>query len=287
VSGDKNGGRAGELTEPPFLCGHAGPGRRLGSKLICAVCGSFWDLDSLRASYDYTNSYSAFRHHLEEETGLLKVRSFLRWSARFSLPLRSMSVCEVGFGGGHCLARLHAESAWAGGIEVIEANLKNARDLGIPADRLFDGTSLPESLPVPIDLWIFLDSFEHLPRPLAFLEWLAKNSAGGARALIVAPRADAPSERILGRLWPHRLPDHQFHWSSAGLAQAFASAGFQAEKHFAPAKFVSPKMILSHVAHKLGGPSAAGRIGRYLPSWALRFNVGEQGIVFRRGARPV
>jgi hypothetical protein len=193
-----------------------------------------------------------------------------------------MRVCEVGFGGAHCLRYLHTHAAWAGGIEVVEANFQQALQLGIPKENLFDGTKLPQTLSQPIDLWIFQDSFEHLPGPSTFLSWLTTNSSPKAAILLVAPRAGSLSERALGRFWPHKLPDHTFHWSIKGLGEFLERYGFVCERRFYPLKYVSLSMLVKHIAHKLGCKSLAAKIEQLLPSKRFLFNFGEMGLLLTR-----
>ena len=90
------------------------------------------------------------------------------------------------------------------------------RRTGVAAD-LYLVDELPARLDDPVDLWLFQDSFEHIPDPAAFVAWMTASSAPNAEILLVAPRADSLSRRMMGRWWPHKLPDHQFHWSRAGL----------------------------------------------------------------------
>jgi methyltransferase family protein len=264
-----------------FLCGHSGPGRRDGYRDRCPTCGSFWDRDSSARPFAYDDVYPEQRSHLDPAVGALKVATLERWLRHLGLDVSALAVCEVGFGGPACLSFLNRRAAWAGGIEVVDANLGAAAEEGVPADRLFHGASLPASLDRAIDLWIFQDSFEHLPDPAAFVAWMTASSSARARILIVAPRAGSTSERLLGRLWPHKLPDHHFHWSKAGILGWFAGRGFDVDKEFRPDKVVSGGMVLAHLAHKLG-LAGRGRVASLVPALSFSFNLGEMGLLLRR-----
>ncbi len=113
------------------------------------------------------------------------------------------------------------------------------------------------------------------------MEWLAKNSSAEARVLIVAPCAGSLSEILLGPVWPHRLPDHRFHWSQSGLTSLLERFGFALERSFYPAKLLSVEMVLRHLAIKLGNQTLAA-LCSHAPKISFWFNVGEQGVVFRR-----
>ena len=98
----------------------------------------------------------------------------------------------------------------------------------------------------------------------------------------MAPRADSLSQRLLGRLWPHKLPDHQFQWSRAGVVEFMARRGFVLRADFFPLKFASPQMVVAHFLHKAGAPPS---VKKWLGGAALAvpINFGEMGLVFRRG----
>jgi SAM-dependent methyltransferase len=266
---------------PP--CGHPAAGlAHARHRLRCAACGSFFDRDALAAEFVYDAAYPAERLHFDPEVGALKVRSLERWLRQLALEPRGQVVCEVGFGGGFCLRWLAERAAHAFGVEAVESNLAHAKQLGVADVRRF--ADCREPLPRPVDLWLFLDSFEHLPEPARFLAWLAASSAPRARVLLVAPEAGSPSERWLGRLWPHRLPDHRFHFSRAGLEGLFAAHGFRKLAEFDPAKAVSGAMVVNHLARTLPWLRPLAALAPRLRSLRLDFNLGEMGLLLGREA---
>ena len=265
---------------PDPLCGHAREKlRQRGYRLRCACCGSFWDREFMERAYAYDAAYPEARGHFEARTGELKMRSLEGWLAAGAIDPSGQVVCEVGFGGGHCLRYLADRAAHACGIEEIPENLERARRLGVPDVVCFEQRSRLER---PVDLWVFLDSFEHLPEPDGFLRWMSRTSAPHATALLVAPEAGSPSERLLGRLWPHRIADHRFHWSRRGLRELFARHGFVLEREFHPLKTLSAAAAVRHLGHKFPSLAALGRVAARLERVTLRGNVGEMGLVFRR-----
>jgi len=252
----------------------------------CPACGSFWDLENLGADSRYTSAYPAARSHFDVRVGALKVATLERWLSITGIDVARLVVCEVGFGGGHCLARLQATARRAFGIETIAEDVDHAATLGVPRDAMFLAGSLPARLPEPVDLWLFQDCLEHLLEPDPFLAWLEANSASDARALVVAPDAASVSRRLLGRQWPHRVPDHAFHWSPPGMRALWARHGFREACAFRPVKRVSVRMMSLHLRQ---APRLArlGHIAAALPDLELWFNVGELGMVFvRETARP-
>lgn len=248
-------------------------------RLVCRECGSFWDLESRAARVAYDASYPEQRGHFDPHVGALKIRTLRRWLAAGAVSLDGKRVCEVGFGGGTCLPYLAERARRVVGLETNDAAIAHIRATGLDVDLLL-AERLPARLAEPIDLWIFQDAFEHLPDPASFVGWMCENSAPHAEILVVLPRADSLSRRVLGRYWPHKLPDHEFHWSRAGLVDFFQQRGFGVRAEFFPLKFASPQMVLAHGLHKLG--INGGREWLRGLRLAVPLNFGELGLVLRR-----
>jgi hypothetical protein len=272
------------MSNQPLLCGHdIQPGIEQSGKVArCSVCGSFWDLISLNAGFTYDASYPESRGHTTETIGQLKVRTLQRWLKSAGLDISTLQVCEVGFGGGWPLAYLNRHAQGAFGLEAISENLKNAAALGVEESGLFKVDNLPEKLPKLVDLWIYQDSFEHIPDPRSHLAWVVENSTPDAAALLVLPEAGSVSEKLLGRWWPHRIADHTFHWSQKGLEEVWQHFGFEPAVRFAPSKCITLGMLGVHLAFalKINIPQSLATRGP-----AVWFNIGEQGILFRRKGR--
>jgi SAM-dependent methyltransferase len=266
---------------PPALCGHDQPLKySKRHKAQCPVCGSFWDLDALNSKAVYDKAYPELRSHFAPLIGQIKVKTLQSWLSRNHLDLKTLRVCETGFGGGHCLKFIQDNSKAAYGIEAVQENIENAARLGVRTERLFDARNLPETLSEKIDLWVFQDSFEHIPDPAAFVAWLNRNSSTAALILLVAPDAGSLSEKLLGNLWPHKLPDHHFHWTRKGIEEFFLSHGFELERSFYPTKVISPVMVAAHLNIK-NTMKTVQRALLLLPELRLKFNIGEMGLLFR------
>lgn len=264
---------------PPPLCGHSSATMVVsGHRIRCGVCGSFWDRRSVDRVIEYDDDYPEVRGHFDVTLGHMKVRTLWWWMRRAGVDPRGRVICETGFGAGFSLAALQARGAHVYGVEVVDANLAHARALGIPTASLLHAERLPARLPLPVDLWLFQDAFEHIPDPSAYADWMLANSARGAEILIVLPQAGSFSERILGRFWPHRVPDHQFHWSARGLVEFWSRYGFALARRFTPVKWVSPSMLLAH-GRILRGQAERGEVSA---RFAFPFNIGEFGGLFER-----
>lgn len=197
------------------------------------------------------------------------------------LPLEHHSVCEVGFGGGFCLKYLQDAARRAVGIEQIPADLAHAELMGIRRENLYTFDGRPDVLPEAVSFWLFQDSFEHILDIRKFLEWMACNSTTDALLFVVAPDAGSLSRALLGRFWPHRLKEHQFHWSRAGITDFLSAYQFGLIREIRPVKKISNEMVLNHLEiHK--SLRLRRLCGWLLPSFTLWFNIGEFGLLFRR-----
>jgi len=253
-------------------------------RLSCPDCGSFLDIPFL-SGWDYGDDYPSKRNHFDRTIGELKTRTMMGWLRRAGLnDLSGMVVCEVGFGGGFCLRRLQSLARKAYGVEIVESSIDHAQTLGIPQDRLVHFETLPQILPDLVDLWIFQDSLEHIPDPGVFVDWAIANSTTEALMMVVAPRAGSWSDRVFGRLWPHRVPEHRFHWSIQGLTRFFAVRNFALTISFYPWKYISMDVVVRHISimvnfkiHNLFDYTSG-----LLSKASLKFNIGEFGLIFKR-----
>lgn len=252
-----------------------------GFRALCPVCGSFWDLEACAGHMEYTDAYPLERMHFDPQVGNLKVSSLKQWLSTLNLDPRHDVACEVGFGGGYCLAHLRGFAQEVFGLEAVPANIAHAHSLGVPSSCLFSFHERPRVLPRRVSLWLFLDSFEHILELDTFMPWLVENASDRARLLIVAPDANSLSQRYLGRFWPHKLAEHLFHWSSEGLAALCQQYGFTVRRRFKPTKHISTDMVVNHLQRTplrwLGL-----MLGKVIPPCEVWFNVGEMGFLLDR-----
>lgn len=281
------------MSTPPVpnpLCGHTRGAQTRGYRQICRVCGSFWDLEALFSSNGttpYREEYPQQRLHFDPKIGTAKAATLKLWLSRNRIEVSGKTVCEIGYGGGHCLQLLQSLGASVYGLEKIPACADHAETLGIASSRLLDERRSLPPLPEAIDLWLFLDSFEHLPDPAATVDWLSRYGAPRCRILLVAPRADSLSRRALGRMWPHKMPDHPFHWSRSGLVDFFRARGFALEREFYPLKLLSPGTVVAHfLRHRNWNGKVFSQIAETASALPFRIalNFGEMAAVFGRKA---
>ena len=246
--------------------------------LRCPVCGTLVRNDPVFASV-YGDDYPAARGHHDPAIGRCKMRTLDRWLAQLHIKIAGRVVCEIGFGGGACLTAMQAAGATVFGLEPVPANRKHAERLGIPGAHLFDVDPLPH-LPCKPELWLLQDSFEHIPDPNAVACWMANQSSPKAQVLLVAPDIKSISRRLMGPLWLHEVPDHDVHYSRAGVTAIFSRAGFRVVRSFRPVKLVSFAMVWNHLRLLSRAPVAARASKR--DGIRVWFNIGEMGLVLQR-----
>lgn len=247
----------------------------------CPECGSLLDRRPGRPPR-YDESYARQRGHFDPVVGRCKVRSLDAWLRRLGIDPAPEVVCEIGFGAGWCLSDLRRRGSDVMGLEPNPAARAHAVSLGVPAGRVFDVEPLP-SLPRPPSLWLFQDSFEHVPDPTALLRWIGRESAGPvSRVLLVAPDGSSWSRRLLGRFWLHNSPDHWIHYTRRGVIALFEREGFRPTRRFHPVKCLGLGMAAAHLGILYGLPArtASGPLSRR----TVWFNVGEMGLLLEKHA---
>jgi SAM-dependent methyltransferase len=158
------------------------------------------------------------------------------------------------------------------GLDVAEESRSYAIDRGFPPETVVK--TLDELSGEKFDAASFFDALEHIPEPEHFLKELRVHLSVGARLLVVIPRADTFSRKILGRLWPHYLPDHWVHFSRSGLRTLMDRAGFSPERNFFPMKWITPFTVAQHLFLHSG-------MKVWVPAHPMfPFNFGEDGCVF-------
>jgi hypothetical protein len=245
----------------------------------CPDCGSMVRQSARQGLPNYDDQYPNQRGHYDPLVGEGKKRSLQRWLSELSIRPENEVICEVGFGAGWGLQMLHEQGAYVMGLEPIAANREHAEKLGIPAGGLFDVDPLP-SLPRKPSLWLFLDSFEHVPDPSTLLVWLGQESSPTkAMVLLVSPDAGSLSRRIMGPLWPFHGPDHWVHYTLKGVKGLFGRQGFHMIRKFEPTKFLPMDLVIQYV--RLAHPRLKFIIPQWFPQWRFWIRMGQMGLVFQ------
>lgn len=268
---------------PSAHCGHKTTFIKNGHRLSCSDCFSFFDIDYAEKKFTYESSYATNRNHFSNHIGNAKIRTLWYWLRRCNLvaDVIKSNICEVGFGGGQCLLALFKKNINCCGIEITQSTIDHAVKMGISSDNLFLVNNL-DSFDKKIDLWIFQDSFEHLDEPNEFMTWLKQNTSKNGKILIVAPEAHSLSDRVMGKNWPHKLPDHRWHWSKRGIVSIMQQHGFQVDCKFYPIKWVSILTLINHLCLLLGIPQLRRNIFYdWIEKIHIPFNFGQFGFVFK------
>lgn len=248
----------------------------------CPACATQWRPEGATfCSYD--THYFRDRAHDDTESpiGRAKLETFRRFWGTIASIQPPGPVLEIG-----CSAGLALRAGLEAGLDVYGFDV--TRDVlplveanGITPERVTVGDvgDIPNR---NYAVCAFFDSFEHVPEPAPFLDRLTEVLAPDCRLLMVLPMADTLSNRLLGSLWPHYLPDHWVHYSKKGLIALLNTRGFKLEQWFYPAKKVPAQMVRRHLAMRW--PWAAKLACCNASLW---FNIGERGSLWKRTGRPV
>lgn len=135
---------------------------------------------------------------------------------------------DVGCASGDFLARMHRYGGWeVVGIEPDARAAALAREcygLSIHVGRL-DEVEFPSACFDVVTLW---DVLEHLPRPGASLERIARWLRPGGWLILRTPDASSPYARAWGRYWAGwDAPRHLVVYDRATLAEQLRQSGFR------------------------------------------------------------
>lgn len=245
-------------------------------KTVCFLCGTC--IVPERRSYEYTDDYPKFRSHFSPIVQKNKQKSFDLWLKKLNLSIKNKKVLEFGFGSGAVLSHIKEKQAEAYGVEEVNENIKHAKTLGIPEENL--SKSLENFKNNRFDLIVYLDSFEHILNPSKHLITLNEVTDKGSQALIVLPRWDSLSRKIMGRLWPHDIADHWIFYSKTGLINLWKANGWRPVKSFFPGKYMSLNMIIAHFALMARIRKTPKLHESY--DYSIPINFGELGILMER-----
>ncbi len=227
------------MTQAPSRCVVCGdrPEPRLDLRAYRVLrspgCGLEWrdpfpDESELAALYD--SGYFA-RWGIDGPEALAPVRAMKQASFRHFLSHlprqarrgRLLDVgCALGFG-----LRAAGEAGFdAWGIDVSAEAIERARqEFG---ERVAVGALGPDVLPgLRFDVITLIDVLEHLPDPAVLLAAARGRLAPDGRILAVLPNAASAMRWLLGRRWPHYVPEHLFHWTPGSLRRFLASSGWR------------------------------------------------------------
>ena len=237
----------------------------------CSRCHTIWQPTG--ASFEnYGEEYFEKRGHNSSTSGIVaaKILTFEGFWRKAGAPPNS-KVLEVGCATGLGLVAGRSKGWKMTGLDVADSASEHAKERGFPPGTVVK--SLSEIDGCFFSAVGFFDALEHIPNPAGFLIELGKYLLPTARVVVVLPRADTLSRRILGAWWPHYLPDHWVHFSREGIRQLAERTGYSLESCFRPHKKVTPFTLVRHLGLHTGLSISA-------PTWPVfSFNIGQGGYV--------
>ncbi len=205
------------------------------------------------------------------------------WLRTFESRLRALArhqpggrVLDVGCGPGFFLEAAAARGYEAWGIDPSGYAVELARRRF--GERVQPG--LIETAPFPsshFDLVTAFDAFEHVYRPLRFLEAAHALLAPGGVLAITTPDATSLLARLSGRRWvSFKIPEHVFYWSPRTIRRAleprFELLEITSAGQYASAAFLLRRLL--RLGPRPGAPmrpllGALGRINLYANNGSL------------------
>lgn len=266
-----------------------------GTRVIrCVRCRSLYvavlpDSAALAALYS-APAYHRERGHLDdgaiEGAKAATTLSYLRpLAAAVSADCRYL---EIGCSGGASLAAAASLGWRCWGVEMSPsaAQVAAARR-GVEA--VYSGSV--EAAPLPpasFDVIALFDVVEHFEDPRSSLSHIRELLKPGGFLLLLTPDGDSASARLLGRRWPHLLPEHLVCFSRTGLTRLLVDVGFNVREIGFALKRVNLRILVHHAElhPEVIGRGAVRLLGQVLPASILSapvpFNIGEFYVIATR-----
>lgn len=250
----------------------------------CVRCRSLYAVGPADgATVLHGDTYARDRGHGEDPAVVrAKRRTSLHHLRRLGRG-KDRRLLEVGCSAGDTLLAARRLGWQVSGIEVnaSAARLGNSR-LGGP---VIEVTSLEAFEPPSdgFDAVVMFDVIEHLADPRGAVERLAGMMRPGAHLLLITPDVDSLTARILGKRWPHLLPEHRVLFTRGAISSLLSRFGFYVESCAPARKYVSIGMFQRHAAlypHVFGAPLARWAASR-LPDAVMPLYVGEMAVCAR------
>lgn len=200
----------------------------------CADCGSF-SLDPLPSQDELSRYYpeetyysfrirekSPFRQRIERWLGVtLQTRD-----PAFARPGR---VLDFGCGAGEFLLRMRAQGWECHGVEVNDAAIRAAREMGFDVRPSISGADgFPDGY---FDYVRANHALEHIVDPATTLREMRRVLRPGGTLFIGVPTRDGMNARLFGRYWWYLgAPVHPVTFSTRGLIELVERSGFRVRR---------------------------------------------------------
>lgn len=150
------------------------------------------------------------------------VRTFTRRLERIANHQLPGRVLDVGCGPGFFLEAAQAKGYDVFGLDPSDYIVKVAREKF--GERIQKGTIESADYPAErFDLVVAFDSFEHVYRPLEWLEAAHRALKPDGLLTITTPNPNSLLARVSGKKWvSFKLPEHVFYWSPETIRRVLA-----------------------------------------------------------------
>ncbi|GIK09835.1 MAG: hypothetical protein JETCAE02_18980 [Anaerolineaceae bacterium] len=150
------------------------------------------------------------------------VKTFTRRLDQILKYQKPGKVLDIGCGPGFFLEAAQAKGYDAYGLDPSDYIVKVAREKF--GDRIRQGLIETANYPADeFDLVVAFDTFEHVYRPLEWLEATRRVLKPGGLLAITTPDPSSLLAKISGKGWvSFKLPEHVFYWSPPAIRRALA-----------------------------------------------------------------
>ena len=246
-------------------CGlRTAPGRAIRgfASHACHGCGH-WQLDPIDSLSDHVETVYGddyfegggqgyLDYRLEREARSTAARGYIeRLVERDALGSRAR-VVDLGCAAGFTLLAF-IEAGYDGiGLEPNERMAGYALDLGLDVRVGSVEHQLDEVLEPRPDLVLMIQLIAHLDRPDEIVRRIARRLTPGGHLLIETWNRSSTTARLNGRRWHELNPPSVRHWfTPVGLRRLCTRAGLEVVAAGRPARSLSARNALTHLAHAL------------------------------------
>lgn len=198
----------------------------------CSVCGIeriYPQPDDAVLARIYGEHYDAWR--LKEAEGVVKRMRQAAFSRALQVLGRlppSARLLDCGAATGFLVEEVKAQGIDAYAIELSPVGAEACRRVVGP-DHVYEGEVLdawfPANPETRFEVITMFDFIEHVRDPRAVLRWASAHLRAGGSLLLVTPRVDSLSHRLLRRWWFHYHLEHLWYFSLAGLTALLQEVG--------------------------------------------------------------
>lgn len=192
----------------------------------CRKCGLGFspnDLSQEEVSFFYAHQPIDKEYCMEEEGRRKTFKNILKRIETYC-PARG-TLLDIGSGPGFFLDEAQRRGWKVNGCESSEeARSYCKKNFGVESIQYEDIESLPNNVYNVITMF---DVIEHVKSPQDFLRSISKKLVAGGLVVLITPRFESLTRKILKKKWYFIFPAHLWYFTSVSLSQLLANTYFE------------------------------------------------------------